>query len=163
MGKYLTNTTLAKYREIVNYLRTDEIGKVVTLVSKAVQAFCNNCVWDPAGKRSSGNYNGTGPRSFTNGKCPVCKGTGKLGASTQTKPIKATCVWLKEDGRDKESTGINEGNRIRMRAPRGYLSLIKAAEYVIVDSVKFEIERPPMPVGFGIPQVSCECILRRSD
>jgi len=46
---------------------------------------CNNCVWDPRSKSSSGRYNGTGPKSFTAGVCPVCKGAGTL---QQTRMIK---------------------------------------------------------------------------
>ena len=162
MPKYLTTATLNKYKQIVNDLRTQDIGVIIYIVSAATQNFCNNCFWDSVGQRSTGQYNGTGPKPFTNGKCPVCKGTGKIGIPQQKRAVKATRVWLKQDTNSKTVAGTIDNNIVRLRLPLGYKTLIDQCEYIEVDNIKMEVDRD-MPVGFGIPQISCEVLLRRSD
>lgn len=162
VGKYLTNSILAQYRQVVNDLRTQDLGSIVYIVSAATQSFCNNCLWDAIGGRSSGKYNGTGPKSFTVGKCPVCKGVGKTGTAQQKRAAKATYIWLKQDASAPGVAGVSENNTVRLRLPYGYLNTVRNCQYIEVDGIKMEINRA-MPVGFGIPPLSCEVLLRRSD
>jgi hypothetical protein len=66
---------------------TREIRQLTLSLSQRSQFFavfadqrakCNNCVWDPVRKCSSGTYNGGGPKAFSGGTCPVCRGKGEL-------------------------------------------------------------------------------------
>jgi hypothetical protein len=52
------------------------LGKPCLIVCDGAKSECPNCYFDPSAGRSSGIYNGTGPAPFSNGLCPVCKGSG---------------------------------------------------------------------------------------
>ena len=56
----------------------DQLGKPCKVVYEPTKTQCNNCYLDTTTDKSSGKYNGTGPVSFTRGKCPVCDGLGYL-------------------------------------------------------------------------------------
>lgn len=53
-----------------------ELGKPCKIVMEGVAAACPNCVYDGGLQKSSGAYNGTGPKPFSRPPCPVCKGSG---------------------------------------------------------------------------------------
>lgn len=52
------------------------LGKDCKLILDGDKSPCPNCYFDAVSMRSSGVYNGTGPRSFGEPPCPVCRGTG---------------------------------------------------------------------------------------
>lgn len=54
----------------------EELGKNCLLFLPPDPEKCPNCHFDSIQGKSSGKYNGTGPRPFTRPPCPVCRGTG---------------------------------------------------------------------------------------
>ncbi len=74
----------------------NQLGKVCLVVfDSEAREQCPNCFFDTDHQRSSGQYNGTGARTFTFGtKCPVCKGTGyNPGTETTTAEVKLLVDW----------------------------------------------------------------------
>lgn len=163
MGHFLTPVLMQQYEKTVRYLRED-IGDIiyVTLRKDTNQTQCNNCLWDIEAQRSTGVYNGTGPKPFTNGKCPVCKNTGILTSGQKTIAINCTYIWLKQGDREITVAGKGEGNYVRLRTDRGYKTYFQNAEFAMIDGVRMEVDRF-MPAGFGRPKISCEILFRRSD
>lgn len=78
----LDDATLATVENGIDSL-IHQLGKDCKLIFEAEKQVCINCIFDPINNRSSGKYNGVGPRPFKGGKCPICKGTGYL-LGTQT-------------------------------------------------------------------------------
>lgn len=52
------------------------LGKNCEVVCEGTKQTCPNCTFNAATGISTGVYNGTGPRPFANGVCPVCKNSG---------------------------------------------------------------------------------------
>lgn len=158
-GKFLSSSLLKQYKKIVETLRNNDLKTVAFIYRPDSNTKCPNCNWDPVGKRSSGVYNGSGPKPFTVGKCPVCRGAGQLGSENKL-PVNVTRVWLKQDGNENTVAGVVENNIVRLRAAKGYLDLFRTAKFVELDNAKFEVDRTST-VGFD--NISCEVILRRSE
>lgn len=61
----------------------NQLGKTCKVIYESgLGQQCPNCFFDVANQRSTNKYNGTGPRAFTSGKCPVCRGSGFLPETT---------------------------------------------------------------------------------
>jgi hypothetical protein len=72
----------------------NQLGKPCKLIYEPVRTPCNNCFLDTTTNLSSGQYNGTGPMSFTRGKCPVCGGSGYLpGETERSDVVTMTVIW----------------------------------------------------------------------
>lgn len=52
------------------------LGRPCRFVMPGPRAQCPNCLFDPVAMRSSGVYNGSGPRPFNRPPCPVCNRSG---------------------------------------------------------------------------------------
>lgn len=53
-----------------------ELGKDCLLFLPPEKRKCPNCYFDSIQGKSSGKYNGDGPKPFTRPPCPVCRGSG---------------------------------------------------------------------------------------
>lgn len=52
------------------------LGKNCQVVCPGTKQNCPNCTFNASTQSGTGVYNGTGPRPFTNGMCPICKNSG---------------------------------------------------------------------------------------
>ena len=117
---------------------------------------CENCIYDPIGKKSSNRYITGGPVPFANGQiCPLCNGAGRI-AQDNSEEIDLAVIW---DHKSWIDLGVN------INAPEGYaqtiseissLPKIKKAKDVIfsIDIEKHAIHRfvrygEPTPMGIG--------------
>jgi len=115
-----------------------DLGIPVTIVNATVTSQCPNCFYDRVHKTSSGRYNKTGPKPFTSGICPVCKGKGELTISTE-KTINCTVNWAKHTSADEfegSSGGTIEANNFQIKTLVENYLLIKNADSITIDGVK---------------------------
>ena len=73
-----------------------ELGKMCRLVYPPRMVPCDNCIYDPIGRKSSNVYLNGGPIPFQNVSCPMCDGSCKK-AETQTEDIKFLCSLTPKD------------------------------------------------------------------
>lgn len=121
------------------------------------QTDCDNCLLDPIYKKSTGKYNGTGPRIFSEGAvCPVCNGEGYI-VDNQSEIIYMAILV-------SEKTWIDIGvNNVKL--PNGSLQSISKADTFtkimnsysmsisdqngINNNLLYERNGDPTYVGFG--------------
>jgi len=121
-----------------------QLGKWCQLVYESGNTVCNNCQFDPVTQRSSGIYNGVGPRPFRGGRCPVCKGSGFLpGTGTTVETVQLLMDW-----QPKPWQFFNPQDT-QVRIPQGMVSTkgfaadlprILQAKYLIVDYLNAEFQ-----------------------
>lgn len=71
-----------------------QLGKWCKLIYVFDQVQCNNCLFDSVARKSSGRYNGVGPKPFQGGRCPVCHGSGYIpGEGPQEELIQLLIDW----------------------------------------------------------------------
>ena len=117
---------------------------------------CDNCIYDPIGKRSANRYLTGGPVSFTDRQiCPVCAGVGRI-EKDSTEAIDLMVIW---DMKSWIDIGVN------VNTPEGYMQTIshidtlpkiKKAKDITVNTniekyVKHKYIRhgEPAPAGLG--------------
>ncbi len=114
---------------------------------------CPNCKINPVTGKSSGEYNGTGPKPFTKAPCPVCQGEGKSSVP-ETEDIYLMVIW---DYKKWFPIGFN------LQTPEGYVQTVsnittmpklKRAEKIILNTNieeyvrhSFSREGEPNPCG----------------
>jgi len=64
------------YHSFADDFINKNFGVTCRCIYPAKPEFCDNCIFDPIGKKSSNRYKHGGPAPFSIGKCPVCGGTG---------------------------------------------------------------------------------------
>ena len=128
---------------------------------------CNNCVYDPIGKKSSNVYEAGGPVPFPfGGICPVCNGLGKKPVIS-TEDIKVIIVYNpKEFVNYDTSVNVQEGT-IQTMAKLSLMSKFQRAKTLkastdINDVFTRRYERiyEPTPCGFG-NSTFCVCTWKR--
>lgn len=65
-----------KFRDGMFTLK-EELGRLCEVVCPGPKIQCNNCTFNSATNKS-GKYKTDGPRPFTSGPCPICKGVGEI-------------------------------------------------------------------------------------
>lgn len=160
--------SLVKQKHLNLYKRYTEalvadLGTNVQAVSENVTSECPNCDYDYIHKASSGVYNGVGPKPFTRGICPVCKGKGEL-TTTGSINIKCTVNWInptKQDDFHSESGGITETNFFQIKSLISNYEKLKNADYIIVEGVRTRIKSI---IKRGLKEnVVCVAICERDD
>ncbi|MCK9279275.1 MAG: hypothetical protein M0P71_01415 [Melioribacteraceae bacterium] len=113
-----------------------DLSKSIILVNEEDGGFCNNCFYDHKNKSSSGQYNGTGPSSFTGAICPVCNGRGKIIIETQ-KTIQAVAKWIEPDSKSRQKEFVPAGliniGFFRIKTLVANYNDIKSAKKIIID------------------------------
>lgn len=142
MGVLVKNKHLNLYKKYTEQLVSD-LGKTITIVSGEKETICNNCVYDRVHKCSTGEYNGTGPKSFSGMVCPVCRGSGKIKRTT-SKNITAICRWVKYSNNDemnrREKYGIEEDRVLTVKAKVMFYDDIHNADYFIYDGERYRLK-----------------------
>ena len=142
MSKKIYNDTL---RDIIVY-------------GPPVEYDCPNCHYNPSTSTSTGKYdtsfvtpvvvNGTtiNPKSFTRGRCPVCRGKGKIEFDNK-KLVRGYVRWDPPSDSKGEFDALpigTEGHNIVMfRTDPCYYEFIRDSIYSEIDGVRCELYRPP--------------------
>lgn len=160
----------------------NQLGKSCLVVSNSssVQQ-CPNCYFDTANQRSSGQYNGTGGKSFIFGtKCPVCHGTGyNPGTETTSVVVQLLLNWQPKVSEIIESTievpqgyGLSRANAQGLVLAKGFIAdmpKVIQASYIVVDyknavyeNNRFILWGEPVVQGNIIQNRFFNCFLQRS-
>ena len=131
------------------------LGRRIIIKLPPVARTCPNCSWDDVNKTSSGIHDPEypypsdvpGPKPFK-GRCPVCKGVGKIDSVVRIKRVKGLCYWLKGEDRKVTVAGITynvdiEASNIDIR----YYALFENAASFIVDGQEVELAFKPLKEG----------------
>ncbi len=126
--------------------------------------YCNNCVYDPVHKASSGVYNNHGPKPFTGKVCPVCQGKGTL-PNVQQIVIPSIVQWSRM-AKDELNRVMPEGmlpeGHARIKAKVRYLDTVLAAKYFTVDGFRCRMTGEPVKKGL-LAFVEVEWVVLRDD
>jgi hypothetical protein len=137
MGKLVKQRHLNLYKKYTEQL-IEDLSTPVSLLYDDATTQCNNCIYDIMHKCSSGKYNGTGPKPFDRGYCPVCKGKGTLSTEISY-TINCTVNWVNLTESD-ESAILPPGKKVKgyfkIKTLVANYDLINGAKYLIVDGVK---------------------------
>jgi hypothetical protein len=150
----------------------DVLGKPCKLVLDGDRLPCPNCVFDSAAERSSGLYNGTGPRAFASPPCPVCKGTGYDPATAERVEVRTFSIK-----RNVRPSAVYPPGTLQRPATlariKGYatdLPLVLQARHVVLDfaNAKYLNERyvkvsEPTLEGQIVDSRYFTCYLRRDE
>lgn len=128
-------------RKVIEVSRAMSKRSTFIAVLKTAATQCNNCVWDATHSTSSGRYNGNGPKPFTGGDCPVCKGKGTIEVTQQRKLQVANVQWAKPDVDGKPVTvhGSIPSGHARIKILKEDRPIIEQAEYFLVDGVRCKL------------------------
>jgi hypothetical protein len=141
----------------------DDLGINVVAVKGNVTSQCPNCDYDTVNKCSSGIYNGTGPKPFTRGICPVCRGEGELEQESRSN-VKCTVNWGnlgRADDFEVMSAGSTETNYFQIKTFVANYNTIKDADYLIIDGVRARLMNI---IKRGLKtNVVCVAICKRED
>ncbi len=134
----------------------NQLGKLCQVVYEAgdVQQ-CSNCFFDTPNQRSTNRYNGTGPRLFTSGKCPVCRGSGYLPDTTvETDTLTLLIDWQPKSwtimdnltplqGTTPGAGKIGKGDLVSAKGYIADMPKVIQAKYIILDyqNAKYENNR----------------------
>ena len=160
MAKIVTKPVFRIYKDLMRQVIKD-LGQSVSLYHDPDVADCPNCIWDRVSKKSKNIFDSSfvtpvtifetliSPQSFTRGRCPVCKGEGKLYNYT---PIIVQALVKWDPGKsDSERTvaGVEGFNVVRIKARKTYYEKIRDCNYAIIDGVRSELVKPPILRGLG--------------
>lgn len=158
--KIISDYFRRQFRETMKGLIRDH-GELIDIYLSPESADCPNCFSDIVTGKSKNIFDASfvspqnilgqavSPQPFTRGRCPVCKGEGKLTKYTP-KSIRALVKWRPEDG-DMENTpaGIEGENIARVRVPKINYQDIRDCEYITIKGVRCELFSPPVFRSLG--------------
>lgn len=160
MAKIVTNAIRKTYKDLIKQVIAD-LGESIFVYGPPEEEDCPNCLSDLVTGESKNIYDSSfttpvtifgqtvSPQPFNRGRCPICKGVGKLKDYSPV-TVRALVKWRVENG-DMENTpvGIEGQNLVRIKARSTYYDTIRDAEYVIIDGVRCELYQPPVFRGLG--------------
>lgn len=135
-----------------------------------VKTPCNNSIFNPITQMSTNRYNGTGPKPFAAGLCPVCHGTGFIAGQQNTQVV----VQLLIDWTPKVSKLILDNfvkSPYDLVTVKGFVSdesYIFQSKYIILDYLnnkyngnKFILFSEPIEPGNIIKNKYFTCFLQK--
>ena len=139
---------------------------------------CPNCYYDHSTDSSTGVHdtsfvsptiiNGVSiePKPFTRGRCPVCRGAGKIELENK-KIMRAYVRWdPPTDGKgdfEELTLGTEGSNIVMVRTASKNYEAIRGCNYVIIDGVRCELFRPPIIRRAGREGLSVVAFFRSSE
>lgn len=151
----------ALYRKLIQQVNT-ELGKQIIAYMAPSEEKCPNCFWDEINKKSSGKFDAgfvapvvifgetINPTVFTRGRCPICRGAGKLTFAV-TRNVRALVRWNPQGADDLVATPVGREGAptVRIKVLRSKFETIRDAVYFMVDGVRCELIQPPTIRGLG--------------
>ena len=160
MAKIVSKPIFKIYSNLIKQVIKD-LGESVQLYHDPSVADCPNCHYDRVAKQSKNIYDASftvpetvlgtliTPQSFTRGRCPVCKGEGKLYSYIPIN-LQALVKWQPNDSEMERSPAGDEGfNVVRVKARKSYYEKMRDCNYAVIDGVRCELIRPPIFRGLG--------------
>lgn len=113
----------------------NQLGRPCKLYLDGKKSPCPNCYFDAVAGRSTGVYNGTGPRPFTRPPCPVCKGTGYDPATAVVEEVRTFTVQrnVKPASVLPLDTIVTPNSLALIKGYAADLPVVLAAHYVVLD------------------------------
>jgi hypothetical protein len=154
MPQLVDESTFGVYRQGMVDIR-DTLGRKILISLPGIDRKCPNCSFDSINNSSTGLYvpevpypgGIAGPKAFK-GRCPICKGTGRVRTSASQKKIKGIPNWL--EGKDREvmvGTVSFEADLEVTNMALKYYDLISQCEYVVIDGLKLYLVTVPAKEG----------------
>jgi len=160
MGKIVTKAIKRVYKDLIKQVIKD-LGEPILIYGTPEVADCPDCLFDRVTGKSKNIFDSSfvapttifdvviNPQSFTNGRCPVCKGEGRLFDYTP-KTVRAIVKWRIEDSEMERMVAGDEGsNLVRIKAKKSFYETIRDCEYAMIDGVKCVLVKPPVIRGLG--------------
>lgn len=154
MPKLVDENTFLLYKEGMRDMR-DTLGRRILVKLPPVLQTCPNCRWDDVNKCSSGIYAPVypypadipGPKEFR-GRCPICKGKGRISLSLQTKRVKGQVTWLEGDAKEVTVGGVTyevdvEASNVDIR----FYDVFEKAHSFLIDDLEVELAFKPVKEG----------------
>lgn len=114
------------------------------------QTLCENCVYDPNTKRSSGLYKTGGPIPFTSGQtCPYCSGIGFVGSSNTEENIFMAIIWDSDSWINFPNDVQSPQNYIQSICSVNLLSKIDSVNFITIKKQKYQLDGSPQFIGLG--------------
>lgn len=155
MGKIITKGVIKTYKQLIKDIIND-LGETLYLYYKPKKEWCPNCLIDKASHASKNIFNSSfispitifgnlvSPKSFTLGRCPVCKGTGEL-LDYSPVSIRGVVKWRPQYS-EQENTpaGLEGENIVRVKAKKIFYEKIRDCDYAMIDGVRCKLMKPPI-------------------
>lgn len=111
------------------------LGRPCQFVLPGEQSQCPDCVFDAAAQRSSGLYNGTGPRPFARPPCPVCRGTGLDPATSEVVEVGTLGINRTVKPNKVLPPGLltTPANIVAVKGLVTQIPMLQAAKHIILD------------------------------
>ena len=136
MGKLVKQKHLNLYKRYIEALIDDLSSDVLVYYSEKTR--CNNCLYDTVHHTSLNRYNGTGPKPFNMGICPVCNGKGET-IVEKSKTVKCIVNWVNPNENDDfvaEAGGTTEVIYAKIKTYVSEYETLKNSDYIVVDDVR---------------------------
>jgi len=140
MARLVKQKHLKLYKTYLTQLIKD-LGQTIILYFPQVDSQCPNCIYDTVHKCSSGRYNSTGPKPFTRGICPVCKGAGTLN-TTITKQVTAIVRFGENTDTDEKlvgPAGEQETNFLTIKTFIKHYDDLRTCKYITAKGHRWEV------------------------
>ena len=160
MGKIVTKSIKRVYKDLIKQVIKD-LGEPILVYGSPDTADCPQCLYDRVTGKSKNISDDTfttpvtifgniiTPQPFTRGRCPVCKGEGKL-FDYSPKTVRAIVKWRIEDSEMERMVVGDEGSNLaRVKARSSFYDTIRDCEYATIDGVKCVLVKPPVLRGLG--------------
>ena len=148
------------------------------LYGEPVKFDCPNCYFDSTKMESSGVFKDTftvpveingrviEPREFLRGRCPVCRGSGKIEFETKWM-LECYVMWNPRGdargGMENTLVGVEGHNTALVKAEEGYFEHIRDSQYALIDGIRCVLLRPPELRRIGDELVTVHAYFRASE
>lgn len=136
MGKLVKQKHLNLYKNYIEFL-IDDLSSNVEVYNLEITR-CNNCLYDVVHKCSFNKYNGSGPKPFSMGICPVCHGKGEI-EQERKRIVKCIVNWVNPNENDDfvaKSGGTVEEIYAKIKTYVSEYNTLKKAKYIVVDGIR---------------------------
>ena len=111
-----------------------QLGKDCKIIYESARTVCNNCIYDSINHRSTNQYNTVGPKPFTSGKCPVCRGTGYLpGNETTSEVVQLLVDWQPKPWHFVDPNIVVPQGLVSTKGFVADMPKVMQAKYIIID------------------------------
>lgn len=143
------------YNQTTSDMISSNFGVPCTLVYGSNRIECPNCLYNPVGKSSTGQYKSGGPIPFTNVVCPYCAGVG-YSIVDHIETIKMRVYWKRGDFMRVEVPITITNSSIQSIGYITDLPKIQRAQEIIANNTiqgyvayRYVLAGEPLPFGLG--------------
>lgn len=151
-GRFLNDALVNLFQSSLKQLISD-LGRTVTFVLTPLRLDCPNCGWDFSLNRSNNIHtsNASGVifnKLFpTGGRCPVCKGRGKLDFQRSSVHKSLIGFGPAPEEFDYEVFGLKPTEVVRLKNGLGIVNDLDKAQFAKIDGIEYEKIAFPRKTG----------------